>query len=134
MQDSNNETLKIISNERSRFSEETSLLLKNERGRLNKIHEQELYNKEKQFELSLKQQQLRNEQELESYKKQMEQQIELARLSDQFQISIGQLGDIAKKVDREKTLEEKTKNESLLARERILKEMERKINEQKDEI
>jgi len=52
LQDSNSETLKLISNERKRFSEETSSLLKNERNRLNTIHDQELYNKEKHFELS----------------------------------------------------------------------------------
>lgn len=123
LQDSNSEALKILSDERKKFSEESFTLLKNERDRINKIHKQELVSLEKQYESDAKQQQIISEHQLTFYKKQIKKQNELTKLSDNFQISVLQLDDVTTKIDREKTLEEKTKIESLEARERILNEM-----------
>lgn len=47
LRDSNNEALKILSNERTKNIDESFALIKNERDRLNIIHEQKLKSIEK---------------------------------------------------------------------------------------
>lgn len=79
LQDSKSNSLKMLSKEKIQFLEESFTLLKNERDRLNTIHEQKLVTIEKQYESETKQQKIINENELAFYKEQIKKQAELSK-------------------------------------------------------
>lgn len=63
LQNINNETIKLLSIERNKMSDERTKLLEYERTRLKIQHSQELLKKEKQFELTINKQNKKNDQE-----------------------------------------------------------------------